>query len=458
MALDASTAALNFRRRYIEGLLFRAVPAVLFAVTLTVCASWNLVISWQNLVPVLWILGAIVAINIPYWYLGQWSGFPLWQFYLHWTGDLVAITLVVYFLGGADVPMVQFTYIMMIVTAALFVSRRSAFVLATGATLAYGALGIAEIMQWIDHRGGLWAHTYSSETRVFVIVISGVFFYWLAYLSGTLSELLRRANEELASTRAVIAEQNRLLEQRVRERTRDLEERTDELEELVYAVTHDLQNVAVASTETARKLIEFDGPQLSTRGQRYADRLVRDCRAMAQMLRDLLAAVSQSEVTERRELVDVNAIVREAIARAQGAVETKNIDIAVRPLPAMHADQQKIHHVFENLLSNACKYVGDKPEPRIEIGGAEHDGTIDYWVRDNGVGVEPSQVGRIFQLYHRAPNQTVAGVEQQGHGIGLAVVKRIVQRYGGRIWVESTPGEGATFHLSFPRDEERSDA
>ena len=98
------------------------------------------------------------------------------------------------------------------------------------------------------------------------------------------------------------------MEQRVQERTRELEartlelqDRTDELEELVHIVTHDLQNVAVASTETARKLVDIDGAQLSKRGQRYADRLIRDCRLMTTMLRNLLEVVSQTEVAEPRE-------------------------------------------------------------------------------------------------------------------------------------------------------------
>jgi signal transduction histidine kinase len=118
----------------------------------------------------------------------------------------------------------------------------------------------------------------------------------------------------------------------------------------------------------------------------------------------------------------------------------------------MLAEEQKMYHVFENLLTNACKYVGDKPNPLIEIGGFVGADNIEYFVRDNGVGIDATQMGRIFQLYHRAPNQTVAGVVQQGYGIGLAVVKRIVQRYGGRIWVESVVGDGSTFHLSFPRE------
>jgi signal transduction histidine kinase len=173
---------------------------------------------------------------------------------------------------------------------------------------------------------------------------------------------------------------------------------------------------------------------------------------MVTMLRNLLEAVTQSEVADRRELVNVARVVQDAVGRARVAVESKGIEIRVGELPPLLAEEQKMYHVFENLLTNACKYVGEKPNPLIEIEGFVGNDSIEYSVRDNGVGIEPSQMGRIFQLYHRAPNQTVAGVVQQGHGIGLAVVKRIVQRYGGRIWVESVVGEGSTFRLSFPRE------
>jgi signal transduction histidine kinase len=462
MALDTSTSALNLRRRYVEGLLFRVVPAVLFAVFLGIAASFGVGLTWHHLVPVLWLLVFIGLVNVPYWYAGKRAGFPLSHFYVHWAIDLVVITAIVYFLGGIDMPLVQFAYLMMIVIAAIFVSHGTAYFLATGAALAYGLLGIAEVAGWLPYRSGIWAHHYGPEIRVFIVLLSAVFFYVFAYLTGTLAALLRRANEELAGTKALVEEQNRLLEQRVKERTQllearthELQERTDELEELLHIVTHDLQNVAVASTETVRKLMDTDGAQLSERGRRYSERLVRDCRLMASMLRDLLEVVTQTQVVQHRELVDVHAVVQEAVARAQTAIDGKGIEITIGDLPPLHADRQKMHHVFDNLVSNACKYVGDKPKPRIEIGGAVRNGAVEYVVRDNGVGIEPNQVGRIFQLYHRAPDQTVAGVVQQGHGIGLAVVKRIVQRFGGRMWVESVPGEGSSFYLSFPREERK---
>jgi signal transduction histidine kinase len=459
VALDESTRALNRRRRYVEGLLARVVVAAVFIALLVSLTALGIGLSWTQAAPAIAVLVLVAGLNVPYWYLGKRTGFPLSQFYIHWAGDLILITVIAYFLGGLDMPLIQFGYLMMIVTAALFVSQRAAYHLATGATIVYGFLGIAETAGWIPHRAGVWAHHYGTETRYFIVAISAGFFYLLAYLTGALSELLRRANEELAATKGIVEEQNRSLEQRVRERTRELEvrtlelqERTAELEELVHIVTHDLQNVAVASTETTRKLVEVDGPNFSPRGQRYADRLQRDCRLMATMLRNLLEAVTQSEVAERRELVNVARVVQEAVGRARVAVESKGIEIRVGELPPLLAEEQKMYHVFENLLTNACKYVGEKPNPLIEIEGLVGNDSVEYSVRDNGVGIEPSQMGRIFQLYHRAPNQTVAGVVQHGHGIGLAVVKRIVQRYGGRIWVESVVGEGSTFRLSFPRE------
>jgi signal transduction histidine kinase len=459
MGLDTSTQALNLRRRYVEGLTTRVIGALCFALALSLATVLPSGVTWGNLAPAVWILVGNALINVVYWYEGKRAGFPLSHFYGHWAVDLAVNTAIIYYLGGIDLPLGQFAYFTIIPTAAIFISQRAAFHVATGATIAYALLAVAEGSGWIPHRTGIWAHHFGPDTRLFVVCFSAVFFYVFAYLAGTLAELVRAANEELASTKAVVEEQNHLLEQRVRERTRDLEartlqlqERTAELEELVHIVTHDLQNVAVASTETTRKLIESDGGEFSPRGQRYAERLLRDCRLMGTMLRNLLEAVTQSEVADRRELVDVASVVREAVARAQGIVESKGIEVDVGDLPAVWAEQQKLYHVFENLLSNACKYVGDKPDPRVEIRGEVRNGAVEYWVRDNGIGIEDSQLNRIFQLYHRSPDQTVGGVVQQGHGIGLAVVKRIVQRYGGKISVESVHGQGSTFRISFPNE------
>ena len=439
------------RRAFVDGLFFRIVACLLSAVVV-VATALSSGLSLSRFVPAMVVAVFTGALNGAYWWIGKRRAFPMRDFYVHWGVDLLFISAFIYALGGIDVPYGPFVYSMIVITSATFRSRRGAYLIA-------GLAGLCMIAMAAGIRSGLvpspqpvWSHHYSAGAEVTVVVSAIVFFFVIAYLAGTLSDQLKTAN-------ARIEDQNRFLEQRVRERTQllearthELQERTDELKELVHIVTHDLQNVAVASIETARKLIEMEGPNLSARGQRYADRLVRDCRLMATMLRNLLEVTNQTEVAERRELVDVGAVVRDSVSRAQSSIEAKGIDVVVGELPALYAEGQKIQHVFDNLVTNACKYVGDKPDPQIEIGGGTRNGSVEYFVRDNGIGIDAGQASRIFQLYHRAPEQTVAGVVQQGHGIGLAVVKRIVQRYGGRIWVESTPGQGATFRLTFARE------
>jgi signal transduction histidine kinase len=438
------------RRAFVDGILFRFVSSalvelIIFATALASDAPLS------RFIPIMLIGPPYATVNALFWYIGRHRHFPLKDFFVHWFVDLVVISTFLCMLGGLDVPYGPFVYSQIVITSAIFMSRRGSYLVASAATFCLIGMALGVRFHVFTPPGGMWSHHYSPAGELTVVVSAVVFFFLNAYLAGTLSDQLKIAKGQ-------IEDQNRLLEQRVRERTRELEARTlqlqerkDELEELVHIVTHDLQNVAVASAETARKLVEVDGAQFSARGQRYVDRLQRDCRLMATMLRNLLEVVNQTEIADRREVVDVASVVQECVARAQGAVEAKGINIVIGDLPLLHADEQKIHHVFDNLLSNACKYVGDKEVPRIEVGGYETSSSTEYYVRDNGIGIEPSQIGRIFTFYHRAPNQTVAGVVQQGHGIGLAVVKRIVQRYGGRMWVDSVVGEGSTFRLSFPR-------
>ena len=145
MSLDESTAALNLRRRYIEGLLFRAIPAAAFAIFLPLAAEAGMM-SWRPVVPVVALLLVNCLLNVPYWYAGRYCGFPLSHFYVHWGIDLGVLTAIVYALGGIDIPLVQFAYLVMILVAALFVSQRTAFILATGASFAYALLGATEIL------------------------------------------------------------------------------------------------------------------------------------------------------------------------------------------------------------------------------------------------------------------------------------------------------------------------
>ena len=173
---------------------------------------------------------------------------------------------------------------------------------------------------------------------------------------------------------------------------------------------------------------------------------------MSRMLEDLLLLFRHTEgAGTRAEWVDVDAVVRQSLRQLQYQVEAKRIEVSVGPLPSVFADTQKMRHIFDNLLNNACKYVGDKKPARIDVGGEVNGTTVRFFVRDNGVGMDERQRARIFQLYHRGPVQEVEGAVQDGHGVGLAIVKRIVERYGGSIVVTSAAREGTTFEVTLPR-------
>ena len=298
----------------------------------------------------------------------------------------------------------------------------------------------------------IWGYRLPRRAQILALLFSAVYLLALGWVAGTLAEQLKSSNLQLEDAGRRLQEQNRDLERRVDERTARLARATQEIEDLVHIVSHDLKNVAVAVTETARKLVARESANLSERGKSYADNVLEDGRTMSRMLEDLLLLFRHTEgAGTRAEWVDVDAVVRQSLRQLQYQVEAKRIEVSVGPLPSVFADTQKMRHIFDNLLNNACKYVGDKKPARIDVGGEVNGTTVRFFVRDNGVGMDERQRARIFQLYHRGPVQEVEGAVQDGHGVGLAIVKRIVERYGGSIVVTSAAREGTTFEVTLPR-------
>lgn len=298
----------------------------------------------------------------------------------------------------------------------------------------------------------IWGYRLPIKTQVIALVTSAVYLIALGWVAGTLAGQLKTSNASLEEAGRRLQDQNRDLERRVEERTAKLARATQEIEDLVHIVSHDLKNVAVAVTETARRLVGRESAGLSDRGRSYAENLLEDGRTMSRMLEDLLLLFRHTEgAGTRAEWVDVDSVVRQSLRQLQYQIEAKHIDVSVGPLPAVFAETQKMRHIFDNLLNNACKYVGDKKPARVQVSGNANGAVVRYVVQDNGVGLDERQRARIFQLYHRSPVQDVGGVMQDGHGVGLAIVKRIVERYGGTISVQSAPREGTTFEVTLPR-------
>ena len=236
------------------------------------------------------------------------------------------------------------------------------------------------------------------------------------------------------------------LEQRVAERTAQLEEANRELESFAYSVSHDLRAPLRAVNGFSRILLEDYGDRLDDEGRRLAGVISSEGQRMGGLIDALLAFSRLGRQAVAQEKVEMNEVAREAFAEA--AAEAGERAVAFRPgdLPPAAGDRTLLRQVLVNLFSNAVKFTRDRADAAVEIGGRIEAGEAVYWVRDNGAGFDPRYADKLFGVFQRLHRQD----EFTGTGVGLAVVQRIVQRHGGRIWAESAPGAGATFFFSLP--------
>jgi len=146
------------------------------------------------------------------------------------------------------------------------------------------------------------------------------------------------------------------------------------------------------------------------------------------------------------EVRDLGSLVREAAERVAIQMENQGVDLQIAPaMPQVYGDPGRLLEVFQNLIDNSTKFMGEQKHPRIEIGAEFENGQVHCFVRDNGVGIVPDYHDRVFDLFERLDTKV------DGTGIGLALVKRIVEVHGGQIWIESAGlGQGSTFHFTLP--------
>ena len=168
---------------------------------------------------------------------------------------------------------------------------------------------------------------------------------------------------------------------------------------------------------------------------------------MQELINDLLA---YSRVGSKgRELMacDWTAVMKETLVNLRQAIEENDAAVTCDPLPCVVADASQLGQLFQNLIANAIKYRSGKA-PRVHVTAIEKSGEWQISVSDNGIGIEPKYHDRIFIIFQRLHGKN----EYSGTGIGLAICKKIVEKHGGRIWVESEPGEGSTFHFTMPNN------
>jgi signal transduction histidine kinase len=227
----------------------------------------------------------------------------------------------------------------------------------------------------------------------------------------------------------------------------DLEAKNAELERFTYTVSHDLKSPLI----TVRGFLGFveQDARAGNFDRMEADlaRIVEATDKMRRLLDDLLELSRIGRLMNSPEAVAFDAIAQEAIQLVHGRLEARGVQVELAPgLPVVYGDRARLVEVVQNLIDNACKFMGDQPEPQITIGqqGADRDGKPIVFVRDNGVGIHPRYHEKVFGLFNKLD------ARGEGTGVGLALVKRIVEVHGGRIWVESEEGQGATFLFTLP--------
>ena len=235
-------------------------------------------------------------------------------------------------------------------------------------------------------------------------------------------------------------------EAELRATNQELRRANEDLNQFAYSASHDLQEplrmVAIYSQMLSRK---YAG-KLDDMADEYIQYTVAGAQRMELLVRDLLAytqAVNTKDVPQQP--VDTDEIMRGVIANLRGGIDQSGAEIVVDPLPRVRLNEAHLLQLFQNLLSNAIKYRSEHP-PRIHVRAQRQKDAWLFSVADNGIGIAPQYHEQVFGLFRRL----YSAAELPGTGIGLALCKKIVERYGGRIWVDSEPGRGATFLFTVP--------
>jgi signal transduction histidine kinase len=289
----------------------------------------------------------------------------------------------------------------------------------------------------------------SSSRAGMVIVIGNLLALLFLSLAGMVifQEMgqRRRAEEEVRSL-------NVDLEQRVADRTAELAERAKdlarsngELQQFAYVASHDLQEPLRMVASFTQLLAKRYSDKLDDDAREFINYAVDGAKRMQTLISDLLSYSRVGTQGKAFELVHCDAVLDRVLKSLQLAIEDTGAVITREPLPAVAGDSIQLTQLFQNLLTNAIKFHGKKP-PLVQI-STENNGSM--WkiaVRDNGIGISPEHADRIFVIFQRLHTKT----EYPGTGIGLAICKKIVERHGGRIWVEASPGGGSTFFFTIP--------
>jgi len=241
-------------------------------------------------------------------------------------------------------------------------------------------------------------------------------------------------------------EERKRAEERLAQKAKELARSNADLEQFAYIVSHDLREPLHVAAGFLNLLSRRYKKNLDAKGQEFIDCALDSLQRLEQQIQDLL---DYSRVTTRgKEFteVDLNQVVAQVLRDMSLLIQEKKAQISCDPLPLVMGDAAQLTRVYQNLIGNALKFCGDKP-PRVHLGAKEDAGEWLFFVQDQGIGIDPRHYDRIFRMFERLHPRS----QYPGTGIGLAICRKIVERHGGRIWVESEPGKGSTFWFSLPK-------
>jgi signal transduction histidine kinase len=222
----------------------------------------------------------------------------------------------------------------------------------------------------------------------------------------------------------------------------------DDLQQFASMASHELQEPARTMERYARLLQEDYAGKLDPEADRILARMAGGARRLQDLIDDLLSLARMESRERPFQTVDVEELLEGALASLGAAISESGATVTHSPLPPIHGDPVQIERLLQNLIGNAVKFRG-KEAPRVFLSAARADGQWVFSVHDNGAGIDPAEAESIFIPFKRLQPDV------PGTGLGLATCRRIVERHGGRIWVQSEPGQGSTFYFTIPTPEER---
>lgn len=268
---------------------------------------------------------------------------------------------------------------------------------------------------------------------------------------ASLKQARDRLEVEVAERTADLSEANQHLQKEIAERQRaedELSRSNWELEQFAYVAAHDLKQPVRTVKMFLDLLDNRSRSELNAQGQEFLGYALSGAQRMDALIEDLLKLAKVSHNERSMEKICLQCVVDEVLANLQAEIQETGAMITHDDLPDVIADRSQLSQLLQNLIGNAIKYRGDR-QPRIHVGIDTNEEEFHFSVQDNGVGIDPRHSDKVFEVFRRLHTDS----EAPGTGIGLALCQRIVDSHGGRIWVDSQPGQGSTFHFTLPNDE-----